>query len=227
MTTTILKQFIIEVIREMNKVSDEFSDTKFPAQLRYRQKLRDEGRCPNCAKKVKGGNRYCKSCSKKIYDKMKNLIKSRREAGVCIKCAKSNDSLNVRGVCPDCQEKIKKYDREWRAANPEAGRKPNRPTDYSGPGRAELTKWGNDEFSDLENQINPKTGKPYTRQYIWQKRMSKRGKCVLCGNPSIVGKYCLNHAMKRAFGDDFKMDDANVQKWLAKHGFQDYMIESP
>ena len=231
MTTTILKGLILEVIREMSKrVEDEFSDTKFPAQLRRRQKLRDEGRCLNCGKKSKDGKNYCKSCSKKIYDKMKNLIKSRREAGLCIKCAKSNDSLSVQGVCPDCQEKIKKYDREWRAANPEAGWKPNRPTDYAGPEKQDKVKWEPDEFSDLENQVNPKTGKPYTRQYIWQKRMTKRGKCILCGEPVVLWRKCQKHATLEVMRQNGikSMDDPKIQKWMTKHGFQpDYMIESP
>lgn len=218
----------MEVIQEMSKrVEDKFSSRKYGNQLRHREKLKKEGKCLNCGKDAKGKT-YCEPCSKEVYKKLKDKLEQRREAGLCIKCKKPVDGSE--SACKDCAEKIRKHRQEWDKKHPDRRLKPNRPTDYTGPGKQDKVKWGTDEFSDLENQINPKTGKPYTRQYIWQKRMSKRGKCSMCGEPAVLWGRCQKHAILQVMRKHgiTSMDDPKIQKWMTKHGFQpDYMIESP
>ena len=47
-----------------------------------------------------------------------------------------------------------------------------------------------DEFTDL----------PVSRQRKYQLRMQRAKRCVICGEPAVMGRFCLNHGVKHREG---------------------------
>jgi hypothetical protein len=46
---------------------------------------------------------------------------------------------------------------------------------------------------EISTKINPRTGRPYSRQRQLQMAWKLMGLCILCGKPAFTGTHCLKH----------------------------------
>ena len=238
-----------------------------------REKLiKKRGSCARCPNPPLPGKKLCQKCEDELKARRLQALKQ----GICIKCfkkkAEKDDKGNQMQVCRDCA-KLKKDKEELR-------RETDRFKNILKPAMRAREKYRRDMMRgakigyELEEQtfitkndfkqlikevIDEVTGKPYhdefsdlpiSRQRKYQLRREKENKCIICGEPAVVARYCLKHAIiyreaqrralgykTRRFGSktyklqlafDKAVDDA-IQKERKKQqqqpSFNDYVIE--